>query len=282
MTTAAMKQFDMFTDICIDIVNMFNRAVDGGASYGWLPLIPKPSFDVSENHGDGGYIRKTMRNNKGRITDLSKWDCDTLVCGGDAGVRGKLRLLAQYLHGLQDLYSHSQYVERHGGYDPDDPDGKNRLPGFEDDVTNPDDVPLWDMDPDLPENDDETGMQATYSGPQAYLNYMRDVRRRNPPMVYYSGLYFREQALMTESEVYVGMHDYMAKDGPGKLRGRMVNGAGVSNFAIAENLAARHTKVALAHFVAGMPECAKNIIASCCKEWQKAFEERRKRWSSPR
>ncbi len=145
----------ILTEACIHIVAEANRLQDKGAGRG--ALVSGLPFDQAENHGDGGTLRRSMRLMKQRLKAIKEgWDCSK-GCGEE--VRPRLRTLGMVFHALQDMYTHANYVEVQGGYDPDDPQGRNRRPGFEKDVSDPNNVPLWNMDPERLENDDETGME---------------------------------------------------------------------------------------------------------------------------
>lgn len=288
ITEFALK--GILTDACIHIVAEANKAQDRGARRG--SLFAGFEFDQAENHGDGGTLRTSMRLMNERLKSIREgWDCSK---GCAEEVRPRLRTLGMVFHALQDMYTHANYVEVHGGYDPDDPQGRNRLPGFEKDVVDPNDVDLWNMDPDRLENDDETGMEEYHVPgewgldpfamaipiytPETYRyeKFMQDIRARGEGRIYYSGLYAREQAVMASMATRPGMHDYMAKDRPDSLRGSMRNGAGVSNHDIAVNLAKRHSReLAEKLFRKDLSECAKKLIEECCREWEREAVKRR-------
>lgn len=277
-------------EACTHIVTDANRWQDRGAGSGMI--VAGTPFDRAENHGDGGTLRSSMRLMNQRLKSVREgWDCSK-SCAEE--VRPRLRTLGMVFHALQDMYTHANYVEVHGGYDPDDPQGRNRLPGFEKDVSDPNNVPLWNMDPEKLENDDETGMEEYHVPGEwsletswgvvvsykmetyRYEKFMQDIKARGEGRIYYSGLYAREQAFMASLAARPGMHDYMAKDRPDSLRGGMRNGAGVSNHDIAVNLAKRHSReLAEKLFRKDLPECAKKLIEECCREAQRALLERR-------
>jgi RHS repeat-associated protein len=186
---------------CLRLIAKANVETDTGGwaftQLGWM--VNQGYFTDSRYHGDGNNIAPAIRFMFDRAKRL-KARCDG-QCPGDC--RAILVEIGMLLHTLQDLYAHTDYVERFGGTYKD---------GYGGDV-NPGEIPVWRL-------------------------WDKDGNPLFPPQIR-SGFY------LWPWDNYPGQarHEDTNKDGDSEIRGKMKNRAGVSNFALARELAIRHTRL---------------------------------------
>lgn len=220
---------------CIDYVVQGNLWVDTGAFWGiFFGSLP---FNDPRRHGDNNMLYGAIKDNEYRwrlITDWGTHGKGATCRAPCAWLIAKLRLLGEYLHTVQDLYAHSDYVERHGGVNPIR--GRHRIEGYEDDAKLGD-IPTWDMDSNRPES-------------------YRD---------YFSGAFDRSEVLRGASDPGNSTrHLAWNKDKPDSFRGSMKNRNKISNFDLAVDVATRHTEKVWKAFADSATPCAESLMERCC------------------
>jgi RHS repeat-associated protein len=98
---------------CIKIITKANEDQDRGAGTDWIdyPFKEDSPFSDPRNHGDDNRIEETIQLMSSRLRSVSISRCDECKDSYQA-----LREIGKVFHALQDLYSHSTYVETFGEY----------------------------------------------------------------------------------------------------------------------------------------------------------------------
>jgi RHS repeat-associated protein len=177
---------------CITKISESNVDTDSG----WM--TNSGTFADSRYHGDGCNIEPAIRFMLERARRLRD-RCDG-KCPGSC--YDMIKEIGMLLHTLQDLYSHSDYVERNGGTYKDGHGGTATVG----------EIPIWELW-------DEDGNPLV--PPRLFSGYYLWPRDRHPTQ---------------------HRHRDTCKDSCHDIRGKMKNRAGTTNFALARDLSIRHTR----------------------------------------
>lgn len=213
---------------CVDHMVAMNIDQD----FGWLGNFGPASHD--ENHGDNSKLAETID------TMLARWrEAAGKECRSCDDLDRVLTLAGRIMHALQDIYAHSNWVEKHGNVDVQE--GPGMLPS---------DIPIMPM----------------WSGPYGQVPEPESV-----PDDIYSGHWDPTG----KTCAVPGMsHDEMNKDGPGSERGRLRgrNGGG-SYYEKAADVASRHTREFWDRFWPSLrPSCRRMLDACCYGNWETGLE----------
>ena len=130
---------------CLEVIATANVAQDAGAVKGIAGGYRGTPFFDSRNHGDDNQIKETID----RIRDRLK-EAAGNKCANCKDVEDALQAFGKLLHGLQDLYAHSTYVETFGQ-----------------NVTRKEDLPTWNFwQPDGSANVPDGVISGNYQYPR--------------------------------------------------------------------------------------------------------------------
>jgi hypothetical protein len=203
----------------IGIIVNANEGQDAGARTNDYP------FNDPTNHGDNSMLADTL--------DFMNWRWGNIrgiagkgTCTSCEELRTALEDFGKILHAIQDLYSHSNYIEM-----------MNAQFDVGADINGNNTIPLWPMSPgstDIPD--------GVYTGNYTWHVPLPWLKDPSPQPT----------------------HDQMAKDSPDSPAGRVVNFNGNSMYELALDAATRATSEAWRQFVQMFPDILSQIKA--CEE----------------
>lgn len=249
ITTAALKQVSpKLKDDCLDAIVLANVTADRN----WL--TGKPPFGDKPLHADTNQIRQAVRlmtetfeesldpvdPKEGRSGPITWTECER--------IKRRLFYLGRMLHTLQDLYAHSNWVERHGGNDP-----VTEVAG---DAT-PTDVAMWPV--------------FSANGGSLVPGRLASVQALQYPANIPPGIWTGDYEHPTDVTGSHG-HATINKDDPDSERGKMENrgpnpknpGHGWSNHELAKGAATRHTAEVFRAWLGRLPKSLLEAWEKCC------------------
>jgi len=233
---------------CIDKVIAANLSRDQGLIGFVLPFVRiEPYFD-SRNHGDNNQIQPTLDRMRDylrdAVADLS--DCHSCI-RSDRG----LRLVGYVFHALQDLYSHSNWVETHAEV----PNKEGGTVG-----ATPQNIKLWDM---VSVNVD--GSVSKWPVPVTIVTGNYPYWDFGAVVASWLGAKFLYNPTGQQHGI-PGQAGGMAKDYAESARGLRTNSAGEYYFELAVGAARRSTEKLWSEILAALPPCAIKHIDWCCED----------------